>query len=300
MVKAADMDGSNVRDVVNGVTPCPEVLKAFPSLVRSTAMWASRPTGIAVDKAANKLFFTDWLGGYEFPDGEIGALEGLVPSASSNSSAVSKTTKTGAIYSAPLSGSTKNMVVVGLAKPWGIAADTVNQKIYWTDQTAKKVMRANYNGTGAEDIVTGLTEPRGIAVDEVSSKIYFADAAQSSKIMRANLDGSSVEDLVLRTGYAQPEGVALNLKTGKVYWTERGLRRVHRSNLDGSVVEELMNFDTSHTPTGIVVDADNHRIYVADEEAGIITSADLDGCNSAKLLTVSATWDSKPWGVALM
>ena len=80
--------------------------------------------------------------------------------------------------------------------------------MYWVDNGADKIQRANLNGTGVEDLVTGVAEPRGIALDISGGKMYWTDNG-ADKIQRSNLDGTGVED-VLTTGLTTPIGIALN------------------------------------------------------------------------------------------
>ena len=93
--------------------------------------------------------------------------------------------------------------------------------MYWTDWGAKKIQRANLDGSDVEDLVTeGLRSPDDIALDVSSGKMYWTNP-NAGKIQRANLDGSNVEDLVRRTqGLDFPGGIALDVSSGKMYWTE--------------------------------------------------------------------------------
>ena len=47
-----------------------------------------------------------------------------------------------------------------------MALDVAHGKMYWVDQSAAKVQRANLDGSGLEDLVTGIdgqSAPVGIA-----------------------------------------------------------------------------------------------------------------------------------------
>ena len=51
------------------------------------------------------------------------------------------------------------------SNPQGIALDPVDGKMYWTDWGARKIRRANLDGSGAEDVLTtGLHTPWAIAI----------------------------------------------------------------------------------------------------------------------------------------
>ena len=81
--------------------------------------------------------------------------------------------------------------------PWDIAIDTINGKIYWTDQWADKIQRANLDGTNFEDLVkTGISSPTDIALDVSGGKMYWTDKA-IDKILRANVDVTGIEDIKL-------------------------------------------------------------------------------------------------------
>ncbi len=118
-------------------------------------------------------------------------------------------------------------------------------QIYWTDQDAGKIHRANLDGSDVKDLVSGLDGPRHIVFDVDSSKMYWTEGRFGdpfiSKIKRANLNGSDVEELV--SGFFGHNGIALDTAGGKMYWTWTGIDAfsgaIQRANLDGSDFETL-------------------------------------------------------------
>ena len=80
--------------------------------------------------------------------------------------------------------------------------------MYWTDARARKIQRANLDGSNVEDLVTGLGEPRGIALDSALGKMYWTDNF-TDRIQSANLDGSNVQDVVTGLALAIPTAIAL-------------------------------------------------------------------------------------------
>lgn len=86
--------------------------------------------GVAVDPAANKVFFT--------------SASGL------NSMTLS-------------SGSLQNLVSTSDVLT-DLDVDTVDQKVYMSNRTDGKVQRCQYDGTGLEDVATGGTAPMGVTV----------------------------------------------------------------------------------------------------------------------------------------
>ena len=77
----------------------------------------------------------------------------------------------------------------GFSQMYGIAVDTVNRKVYFTDYSGGAIYRTNIDGSGLTKIITtdlSLDGPYGIVV--VGSKIYWA---MQNAIWAANLDGSN-------------------------------------------------------------------------------------------------------------
>ena len=86
------------------------------------------------------------------------------------------------------------------------------------------------------------------------SRLYWVDY-DAGEIQRSNLDGSQVQTIV--SGLESPEGIALDVGSGKVYWTEQ--RGVKRSNLDGSQIESLGTASGSD----IALDVTEGKTYLA-------------------------------------
>ena len=76
----------------------------------------------------------------------------------------------------------------------GIAVDTANGKLYWTEKgnnTGGKIQRANMDGSNLEVVKRLTSVPQSIAIDPVKGKIYLAIAR--GKIQYLNLDGSNFQ-----------------------------------------------------------------------------------------------------------
>lgn len=154
-------------------------------------------------------------------------------------------------------------------------------KIYWTNQTADKIQRADLDGFNLEDLLTNVVEePFGIVFDHAAGKMYWTDRG-TGKIQRANLDGAAVEDLVL-AGINAEVRLALDEIAGKIYWTVAG--NIRRANLDGADVEELVS--GLNRPTGVTLDLTGGKMYWHDLPN--ILRANLDGSGFEVLVTTSA------------
>ena len=156
-------------------------------------------------------------------------------------------------------------------------------KMYWADNQAFKIQRADLDGSNVENLVTGLSAPIGVAVDVAGGKVYWTDAGGAKKIMRANLDGSNVEDLVT-TGLSNPREVALDIAGGKMYWTDLGIKKIQRADLDGSNVQDLVATGLIN-PSGIALDVAAGKMYWVDYSSHKIQRANLDGSNLEDVIT---------------
>ena len=102
------------------------------------------------------------------------------------------------------------------------------------------------------------------------------------RIQRANLDGSQIENLV--TGQGRPDGIALDLAAGKMYWTDAAfMDRIQRANLDGTGVEDLLT--GLSLPSGITLDPAVGKMYWTSHGTGSIRRANLDGSGIEDLVT---------------
>lgn len=54
--------------------------------------------------------------------------------------------------------------------------DSIDNRLYWTDISAKSISRAFMNGSQLEPVIEfGLEYPEGMAVDWLARNIYWAD-----------------------------------------------------------------------------------------------------------------------------
>ena len=102
---------------------------------------------------------------------------------------------------------------------------------------------------------------------------------------RADLDGSNLQDLVT-CGLSSPNGLALDVAGGKIYWTDRGTDKIQRAGLNVSNLQDLVTSGLS-SPTRLDLDAAGGKIYWTDEETDKLQRENLDGTGIEDLLTGS-------------
>ena len=217
------------------------------------------PSGIAVDQAAGKMYWTNW--------------SGLTN-----------------IWRANLDGTAVEELVTGEAGANVITLDVEAGKMYWTNWLSDSINRANLDGSDTELLVEtvatdctgpGCIAPEGIDLDLSAGKMYWGNRF-SNGLMRANLDGTDVEVIVATP--VEMRGVALDVKNGKVLWTDTG--KVQRSNLDGTDVEVVT---VGTNPWGIALDLDAQHIYFSDITLASIKRMDYDGSNIVDIVTTGVT-----------
>src|ERR1700688_2387867 len=146
----------------------------------------------------------------------------------------------------------KTILTEGRRLPDGVVVDVDAGHLYWTnmgDPTANdgSIERSDFDGNNLTHIVPpGATfTPKQLQLDEKNRKLYWCDR-EGMRIMRANLDGSKIETLLdTSEGDARPGkdikkwcvGIALDVKAGKLYWTQKGPDnagegRIFRANLE--------------------------------------------------------------------
>ena len=248
-IQRADLDGSNVEDLVSGAG-------------------LNGPDGLSLDPAGGKIYWAD-AGTNKIQRANLdgSGVEDLVtglgiPYGLGLDVAGGKiywtNRQTGKIQRANLDGSgAEDLVTSGLTFPGALALDVAGGKMYWTNPGATKIQRADLSGSNIEDLVTsGLRSPTGLALDVAGGKMYWTDRG-SDKIQRADLSGSNVQDLVT-SGLSSPNGLALDVAGGKMYWTDAETNKVQRANLSGSGVEDLVtSSDGLVDPSGIALGAES-------------------------------------------
>ena len=161
--------------------------------------------------------------------------------------------------------------------PRGIAVDSEDSKIYWTNSRGQ-IQRANTNGTGLQNVITQLNTPTHIALDVTDQRFYWSE---SGRIRRANFDGRNRQ--VVAAASNPIGGIAM--ANGKIYWTEqinetRG--NIMWANLNGSGAEVLRQL-TYSTPVGIAVDPSARKLYWTNP-SGRILRANLNGSRIHKIV----------------
>ena len=150
----------------------------------------------------------------------------------------------------------------------------VSGRIYFLDLGAGRVLSANPDGSDLQVVIAGgQHHPDGLAVDPDRGHLYWTNMgkplANDGSIVRCDLDGGNVTVIVPPGGTFTPKQIQIELKSQKLYWSDREGMRIMRCNLDGSNIETLV--ETGHTDedrrdskrwcVGIAVDSRGNKVY---------------------------------------
>ncbi|CAG2206160.1 LRP5_6 [Mytilus edulis] len=171
-------------------------------------------------------------------------------------------------------------------RPSAVAVDSINNLIYWADDYADSITKADLCGLNQNVILqdSSIHNILGIALDVENSVIYFSDNG-AGKIEKIGLDGSNRQTLYSNADY--PNLIYLDIKEQKLYWTNTGSQNIQSMTSDGKDVKTVISY--SHYPYGI--DGYNGYIYWSQSRNGIIKRADKSGGST------SSWYHTRPYGV---
>ena len=191
-------------------------------------------------------------------------------------------------------------LITGLATPMNIAADVVNDKLYWTEKTSNttgRIRSANLDGTNVQLVKDLTSVPLDITLDAADGKLYLANSW--GKVQRLNLDGSGFESNFI-TGLDTLMNIAVDTVGQHLYLTGSD-GKISRRNLSGggfeAVVEGLVSpgnivlnnsitapgkTSTPMTPVAKTKYDVNGDGTVNDTDAGLVSEAISNGSTDAK------------------
>ena len=133
-------------------------------------------------------------------------------------------------------------------------------------------------------------------------RVYWANETGSKAISFTRLDNTGGGGDVNTTGAtpATPEGVTLDLPTGRIFWANFGNDTISFAKLDNTGGGGQLPTGSAQMigPGGVAIDPVGRKIYWANDNGTRISFARLDGSGGGNLDTTGATV-ARPLGVAL-
>jgi len=124
-------------------------------------------------------------------------------------------------------GNGKSQFIQGLYDPQGMYADTVNQKLYFTEHQGNDVNRSNYDGSAIELVWQGRPTtdfPADVVVDAAAGLMFITvqsiPTVLNGSLQVQNLDGSNLK--ILNTGLIQNYGLCIDKYAQQVFYIQGG------------------------------------------------------------------------------
>nr|XP_046238840.1 LOW QUALITY PROTEIN: nidogen-2 [Scatophagus argus] len=160
----------------------------------------------------------------------------------------------------------------------GIAYDCKENRVYWTDLSARTINRASM-APGAEPemlINTNLVSPEGLAVD-VRRRLMFWVDSNPDVIESANLDGSGRRTL-FDSDLVNPRAIIVVSSTGTLYWTDwnREAPKIESSSVDGQNRRVVVS-DGIGLPNALTYDSSSGQVCWADAGTKRLECVSPDG-----------------------
>lgn len=177
----------------------------------------------------------------------------------------------------------------GVEAPWlaNIAADSVNEKIYWVESYSGlgRIERSDFDGSNREAVFgVGAFTPGDVALDPEHEHIYWISAENG--LRRMNYDGTGHVTLV-GPALCESRGLAVYLWGDLMFWIGPG--GIMRSNMDGGQLSAIVE-DPGTEPWDVAVDPVTQRVYWTTLGGGLgqgsIRSAKFDGTDVQIHLTL--------------
>jgi DNA-binding beta-propeller fold protein YncE len=123
-----------------------------------------------------------------------------------------------------------------------------------------------------------------------SGRLFFLDNG-AGRVLSANPDGSDLRTLI-NEGRQGPDGVAVDVPAGHIYWTNMGNFKeddgaILRSDLDGKNMIDIVPPGGTFTPKQIKLEKKSGKLYWSDREGMRVMRANLDGSNVETLVDTS-------------
>jgi len=124
----------------------------------------------------------------------------------------------------------------------------------------------------------------------VTGRIFFLDLG-GGRVLSANPDGSDLKTLVME-GRKCPDGLAVDIAAGHLYWTNMGNFKendgsIFRSDLDGRNATTIIPPGGVFTPKQIQIEKQTGKLYWCDREGMRVMRSNLDGSNIETLVDTS-------------
>ena len=129
-----------------------------------------------------------------------------------------------------------------------------------------------------------------------AARLFFLDLS-GGRILSANPDGSDLKTII-DEGRKLPDGLAVDVAAGHIYWTNMGDPNMNdgsimRSDLNGKNMIAIVPPGGTFTPKQLQLEKRSGKLYWSDREGMRVMRANLDG-SEVETLVDASRGDSRP------
>jgi hypothetical protein len=129
-------------------------------------------------------------------------------------------------------------------------------------------------------IETVTAGSKSASAENAAVRRLFVLDLSDSRVLSMNPDGSGKKTIV--TGCRNPDGIAVDVKAGHIYWTNMGVPSqndgsIERADIDGRNRKVVIREGRTFTPKQLHLDGKNGKLYWSDREGMRVMRSDLDG-----------------------
>ena len=115
---------------------------------------------------------------------------------------------------------------------------------------------------------------------EQQGKLFVLEVSDGGHMFSVNPDGS--DKRILLAGLRIPDGIAVDVEGGYVYWTEMGHPAandgsIERADVDGGNRVSIVPKGATHTPKQLALEPISRKLYWSDREGMRVMRCDVDG-----------------------
>lgn len=244
------------------------------------------PDGIWFDYATRRIYWTSM--------GELGIPQELLVDSNGKlnwdkireADIAGLFTKDGSVESCKVDGSDHRILINNglITTPKQITGDSDKGRIFWCDREGMAIMSSNIDGSNFQTLLQyeqDNVDPVekycvGISLDPKKDFLYWTQKGPSKggkgKILRKKLDEAQIQSSIELLIDSLPEPIDLDfgIKTGKLYWTDRGSEPDGNSlncaiiTSEGMIVNRQIIAKGFYEAIGLAVDEEEDVAYVSD------------------------------------
>ncbi|KAL4217126.1 Exosome complex protein [Mactra antiquata] len=206
----------------------------------------------------------------------------------------------GDIQAVDFKGQLYRKVVDGIGSAEGLAYEKINDDLYWTSYTNSCISRINVNEalnnvSLKAEVVIQLSKhdhPRAIVVDSCWELVYWTNwNSEKPRIQRSDLNGKNAEDVIVKD-ILTPNGLTIDHKAKKLYWSDARLDKIERCDMDGSNRHVIITSIPQHS-FGLVI-YDDYLFWTDWMLRAVIRANKYDG---TEIIWLRKSLERQPMGI---